>query len=83
MLAREPSGWCRRCKAYRPLCRPLPDHRKHALASLLTAGLWLPGWAAAWLWGRSAALRCGNCGSQSILRERIGRAGAYDLYRPA
>jgi hypothetical protein len=60
----------------------VPDGRKHALASLLTAGLWLPGWLVAWLLGRFGALRCATCGSQSILRRRISFGRTHDLYRP-
>jgi hypothetical protein len=59
-------GRCDRCGRPVLFARrlALPDHRFHALVSLLTGGLWLLGWLACWCNSAEAMWECQECGTR-------------------
>src|SRR5262245_6912385 len=58
------SGRCGHCGRAVLFSRKLalPDHRIHALASLLTGGLWIAGWIACWIRSAERTWECQECG---------------------
>jgi hypothetical protein len=61
------SGQCGHCGRTVIFARRLwlPDHRWHAVMSLLTGGLWLVGWIACSLRAGNSIWECAECGAQA------------------
>ena len=72
------SGRCHHCGRLVLFSRrlDLPEHRFHALASLLTGGLWIAGWIACWLRSAESMWECQECGG------RLSTGDLYDVRPP-
>ena len=64
-------GRCRHCGRGVLFSRRvfLLDHRFHALASLLSGGLWIAGWIACWLRSAEPTWECHECGNRLATRD--------------
>jgi len=61
--------YCESCRAERTFERPVPNHRLHLAATILTGGLWGVAWAAVSIYCRMAIPTCRNCETTRRVRE--------------
>ena len=65
-MTEEWQTWCPNCGCLRMGHREMPNRILHLLASVFTAGLWIPAWVILELHASSQPYLCSTCGAAGI-----------------